>query len=43
MIIKVQYEDQDYVYEIPLNKLLEFLNVSESEVMAACKKAIMRL
>lgn len=43
MIIKVQYENQDNIYEIPVERVLEFLDVTKSEIEAACKKAIMRI
>lgn len=44
MIVKVQYEQDGYVYEIPLKKLLPFLQgLSEQEIEQACKKAIMRI
>lgn len=43
MIIKVQYEKDGYVYEIPLSKLLPFLSMSQEELELACKKAIMRI
>lgn len=43
MKIKIQYEDQENIYEIPLELVLKFLDITESEVKAACKKAIMRI
>jgi len=43
MIVKVQYEQDGYVYEIPLSKLLPFLNLTQQELEEACKKAIMRI
>jgi len=44
MIIKVQYEQDGYVYEIPLSKLLPVLTgLTEQEIEQACKKAIMRI
>lgn len=43
MIIKVQYEKDGYVYEIPLSKLLPFLTLSQQDIEEACKKAIMRI
>ena len=40
MIIKVQYEDRDYTYEIPSERVLRFLDITEDELISACKKAI---
>jgi hypothetical protein len=40
MIIKVQYEDRDYTYEIPAEKVLRFLDITQDQLEAACKKAI---
>lgn len=40
MIIKVQYEDRDFVYEIPAKKVLRFLDITKEELETACKKAI---
>lgn len=43
MIVKVQYEKDGYVYEIPISKLLPLLKLTQEQVEAACKKAIMRI
>ncbi len=43
MIIKVQYEDQDNVYEIPAEKILKLLGITEGQLESACKKAIMEI
>jgi hypothetical protein len=40
MIIKVQYEDRDYTYEIPSEKVLKFLDITQDQLELACKKAI---
>jgi hypothetical protein len=40
MIIKVKYEDSDYTYEIPAQKVLKFLDITPEQLEVACKKAI---
>jgi hypothetical protein len=43
MIIKVQYEDRDHIYEIPAEKVLKFLDIDKAELELACKKAIIEI
>lgn len=43
MIIKVQYEDREHIYEIPAEKILRFLDINKDDLEQACKKAIMEI
>lgn len=43
MKIKVQYEDQDYVYDIPAEDVLKHLKITKKQLELACKKAIMEI
>ena len=40
MTIKAKYEDQDNIYEIPVEKILKFLKLSKNDFESACKQAI---
>lgn len=43
MKIKVQYDNQDFVYEIPAEDVLKHLKVTKKQLELACKKAIMEI
>lgn len=43
MKIKVQYDNQDNIFEIPAEKILEFLDITLAQLESACKKAIARI
>lgn len=43
MKIKIQFENSDYVYEIPVEKIIEFLPITIEQLQKACKEAIKRI
>ena len=42
MKVIVQFEDNDYTYEVPIKKLLPFLKVPEKDIENKIKEAIAR-
>lgn len=43
MKIKIQYDNQDYVYELPVDVVLKHLKITKKQLESACKKAIMEI
>jgi hypothetical protein len=43
MIVTVKFENNEYLYEIPLKKILPFLKVTEEDIENAIKEAIKRI
>lgn len=43
MKIKVQFEDSDYVYELPAERVVKYLPIDIEELEQACKEVIKRI
>jgi hypothetical protein len=43
MKVKVQFDDREYVYELPAEKVVEFLPITIEQLQKACKEVIKRI
>jgi len=43
MKIKVQFDDREYVYELPAEKVVRYLPITIEELETACKEVIKRI
>lgn len=40
MKVKVQFEDREYVYELPAEQVVEYLPITIEQLKKACKEVI---
>ena len=40
MKIKVQFDDREYIYELPADKVIEHLPITIEQLQKACKEVI---
>lgn len=43
MKIKVQFDDREYVYELPANQVVKYLPINIEELEKACREVIRRI
>lgn len=43
MKVIVKFEDNDYIYEVPIDKILPFIDITREQIENAIKEAIKRI